>query len=164
MPVRGLEVIGVEGRLVPALYVVATPIGNLEDVSLRALRVLGEVGLIAAEDTRRTRKLLSRYGVKARLTSYNEHNKLMKQPYLLDELTRADVALVSDAGTPGFSDPGYELICAAIDAGVPVAPVPGPSVLVAAMAVSGLPPYPSHFLGFLPSRRAARAMGREWLP
>ena len=145
------------GRItVPSLYVVATPIGNLEDISLRALRTLREVGLIAAEDTRRTRKLLSAYDVKTPLTSYFEHNKQKKLPSILDKLKEADVAVVSDAGTPGLSDPGYELISAAITAGISVISIPGPAVVTTAMVVSGLPLYPSHFIGFLPSRGPAR--------
>jgi len=111
----------------PSLYVVATPIGNLEDITLRAIKVLSEVALIAAEDTRRTRRLLNTYDIKTPLTSYYEHNKLTKLEYILSRLEKEDVALVSDAGMPGISDPGYELIKAAIERGVPVVPVPGPS-------------------------------------
>src|SRR4030042_5070692 len=110
-----------------ALYVVATPIGNLEDISLRALRVLGQVKLIAAEDTRKTRHLLKTHGINTPLTSYHEHNKIAKLGYLLEQLQNGDVALVSEAGMPGLSDPGYELIVAAIQQGINVIPVPGPS-------------------------------------
>ena len=117
------------------LYVVATPIGNLEDITLRAIRVLREVRLIAAEDTRETRKLLSRYEIVTPTTSYFEHNKLAKLDRILAALAEGDVALVSDAGTPGISDPGYELVRAAIGAGWPVVPVPGPAAVVAALAV-----------------------------
>ena len=138
------------------LYVVGTPIGNLEDVSLRALRVLSEVDLIAAEDTRRTRKLLTRYEINTPLTSYHEHNKLTKLDELLSTLQREDVALVSEAGMPGLSDPGYELIEAAIARGIPVVPVPGPSALITALVVSGLPTDSFLFLGFLPRRRKER--------
>jgi len=140
----------------PTLYVVATPIGNLEDVTLRALRVLQEVSLIAAEDTRTTRKLLSHYGIKARLTSYHEHNKGAKIPYVLDALQHGDVALVSESGMPAVSDPGYDLVAAAAEAGVPVAAVPGPSAVVAALAVSSLPTRQFTFVGFLPRRRGER--------
>lgn len=138
------------------LYVVGTPIGNLEDISLRALRILGEVDLIAAEDTRRTRKLLTHYGIKTPLTSYHEHNKLTKLDELLCTLQQKDVALVSEAGMPGLSDPGYELIEAAIARGIPVVPVPGPSALITALVVSGLPTDSFLFLGFLPRRRKER--------
>ena len=140
----------------PALYLVATPIGNLEDITLRALRVLREVSLIAAEDTRTTRKLLTHYGIRARLTSYHEHNKAAKTPYILDALQRGYVALVSEAGMPGVSDPGYDLVAAAAEAGVPVVPIPGPSAVVAALAVSGLPTRRFTYVGFLPRRRGER--------
>jgi 16S rRNA (cytidine1402-2'-O)-methyltransferase len=140
----------------PTLYLVATPIGNLEDITLRALRVLREVSLIAAEDTRTTRKLLSHYGIKARLTSYHEHNKGAKIPYILDALRHGDVALVSEAGMPGVSDPGYDLVAAAAEAGVPVVAVPGPSAVVTALAVSGLPTRQFTYVGFLPRRRGER--------
>jgi len=140
----------------PTLYVVATPIGNLEDITLRALRVLREVSLIAAEDTRTTRKLLSHYGIKARLTSYHEHNKKAKIPHILDALRHADVALVSEAGMPGVSDPGYDLVAAAAEAGVTVVAVPGPSAVVTALAVSGLPTRQFTYVGFLPRRRGER--------
>jgi 16S rRNA (cytidine1402-2'-O)-methyltransferase len=140
----------------PTLYLVATPIGNLEDITLRALRVLREVSLIAAEDTRTTRKLLSHYGIKARLTSYHEHNKGAKIPYILAALRHGDVALVSEAGMPGVSDPGYDLVVAAAEAEVPVAAVPGPSAVVAALAISGLPTRQFTYIGFLPRRRGER--------
>ena len=138
------------------LYVVGTPIGNLEDISLRALRILRQVDLIAAEDTRTTRKLLARYGIETPFTSYHEHNKLIKLDYLLKTLREKDVALVSEAGMPGLSDPGYELIRAAIERGIPVVPVPGPSALVTALVVSGLPTDSFVYLGFLPRRREER--------
>ena len=109
----------------PALYIVATPIGNLEDITLRALRTLREVKLIAAEDTRRTKRLLTAYNIKTPMTSYHEHNKLTKLDYILDCLDEGDVALVSEAGMPGISDPGYELIVAASRRGIPVVPIPG---------------------------------------
>ena len=138
------------------LYIVGTPIGNLEDISLRALRILGEVDLIAAEDTRRTRKLLTHYEINTPLTSYHEHNKLTKLDELLSTLQQKDVALVSEAGMPGLSDPGYELIQAAIARGIPVVPVPGPSALVTALVISGLPTDSFLFLGFLPRRKKQR--------
>lgn len=123
----------------PTLFVVATPIGNLEDVTLRALRVLREVSLIAAEDTRTTRKLLAHHGIRNRLLSYNDHNKAVRIPRLLHVLREGDVALVSEGGTPVISDPGLDLVAAALDAGFAVSPVPGPSAVTAALAVSGLP-------------------------
>ena len=120
----------------PALYVVATPIGNLEDMSLRALRILREVKLIAAEDTRKTKRLLVTYDIKTPMTSYHEHNKQSKLDYILGRLEDGDVALVSEAGTPGMSDPGYELIAAAHERGIPVVPIPGPSAVVTALVIS----------------------------
>jgi len=138
------------------LYLVATPIGNLEDISLRALRILREVRLVAAEDTRRTRKLLVTYDIGTPLTSYHEHNKWSKIDYILDCLAAGDVALVSDAGMPGMSDPGYELVVAASERGVPVVPIPGPSVVITALVVSGLPTGRFIYLGFLPRRASSR--------
>jgi 16S rRNA (cytidine1402-2'-O)-methyltransferase len=132
------------------LYVVATPIGNLEDVSLRALRVLKEVSLVAAEDTRVARKLLERYGISARLTSFNDHNKSVRIPELLAALLTGDVALVTDAGTPAISDPGVELVAAAREAGHKVAPVPGASAVVTALSAAGLRTRSFRFAGFLP--------------
>jgi len=134
------------------LYVVATPIGNLEDVTLRALRVLREVSLIAAEDTRTTRKLLAAHGIHQRLVSYNDHNKAVRIPRLLHALREGDVALVSEGGTPVISDPGLDLVAAAVDAGFAVTPVPGPSAVTAALAVSGLASRQFTYLGFLPRR------------
>ncbi len=139
------------------LFVVATPIGNLEDVTLRALRVLGEVPLIAAEDTRTTRRLLARHGVPApRLLSYTERNRKQRTPDLLEALERGDVALVSDAGMPGISDPGFHLVEAAIAAGHDIVPIPGASALTAALAASGLPARRFHYLGFLPRQAGQR--------
>jgi len=138
------------------LYIVATPIGNLEDISLRALRTLREVKLIAAEDTRRTRKLLNAYDIKTPTTSYHEHNKLAKLDYILDCLKEGDVALVSDAGMPGISDPGYELIVAAGQRGIPLVPIPGPSVVITALVVSGLDTGQFRYLGYLPAKAVAR--------
>ena len=140
----------------PVLYVVATPIGNLEDVTLRALRVLKEVELIAAEDTRKTRRLLAAYGIKTRLISYHEHSGQAKLAYLLDWLEAKDLALVSEAGMPGISDPGYELIVSAAERGIPVVPIPGPSAVVTALAVSALPTQQFVYLGFLPRRKGER--------
>jgi 16S rRNA (cytidine1402-2'-O)-methyltransferase len=138
------------------LYVVATPIGNLEDISFRALRVLREVKLIAAEDTRKTKILLNKYDIKTPATSYHEHNKLAKLPYILRRLETEDVALVSEAGMPGISDPGYELVVAAIERGITVVPVPGASAITTALAISGLPTDRYLFLGFLPARATPR--------
>jgi len=132
------------------LYVIATPIGNLEDVTLRALRVLGEVAVVAAEDTRTTRRLLDRHGIRARLVALTEHNTARAVPRLLAALADADVALVSEAGTPAVSDPGYDLVTSAIAAGFPVSPVPGPSAVLAALVVSGLPMREFTYVGFLP--------------
>lgn len=138
------------------LYLVATPIGNLEDLSPRALRVLREARLVAAEDTRRTRALLTHFDIHTPLTSYFEHNKLAKLDAILAELALGDVALVSDAGMPGINDPGYELVRAALDAGHAVSPLPGPSAPIAALAASGLPTDRFLYLGYLPRRRAER--------
>ncbi len=138
------------------LYVIATPIGNLEDISLRALRLLQEVKLIAAEDTRTTRHLLSAHDIKTPLTSYHEHSKRAKLDYLLNYLERENLALVSEAGMPGLSDPGYDLIVAAIERGVSVVPIPGASVVVTALAVSGLPTDQFLYVGFLPRRKGQR--------
>jgi 16S rRNA (cytidine1402-2'-O)-methyltransferase len=140
----------------PSLYVVATPIGNLEDITLRAIRILKEVKLIVAEDTRKTRLLLSAYNINTPTTSYHEHNKLTKLNYILEYLINKDVALVSDAGMPGISDPGYELISAAYRNNIPVVPVPGPSVLLTALVVSGLPASSFLFLGFIPHKSGDR--------
>ncbi len=138
------------------LYVVATPIGNLEDISLRALRILREVKLIAAEDTRKTKRLLVTYDIKTPMTSYHEHNKRSKLDYILGRLEDGDVALVSEAGMPGMSDPGYELITAAHQRGIPVVPIPGPSAVVTALVISGLPTDRFVYIGFLPHKANAR--------
>jgi 16S rRNA (cytidine1402-2'-O)-methyltransferase len=139
------------------LYVVATPIGNLEDITLRALRVLKEVKLIAAEDTRTVRHLLDKYDIRTPVTSYYEHNKLMKLDKLVEFMVaEGPVALVSEAGMPGISDPGYELVKAAIDAGEKVVPIPGPSAVTTALAASGLPSQDFVFLGFLPRQPGDR--------
>ncbi len=140
----------------PTLYLVATPIGNLEDITLRALRILREVTLIAAEDTRTTRKLLSHYDIHTPLTSYNDRNKRTKTSHIVEQLERGDVALVSEAGTPAISDPGQDLVTAAYAMGAQVVPVPGPSVVTAALAASGLPTRSFTYLGFLPRQPGAR--------
>ena len=140
----------------PVLYVIATPIGNLEDISLRALRLLQEVKLIAAEDTRTTRHLLNAHNIKTPLTSYHEHSKRAKLDYLLNYLEKEDLALVSEAGMPGLSDPGYELIVAAIEHGISVVPIPGASAVITALVVSGLPTDQFIYLGFLPRRKGQR--------
>ncbi len=147
----------------PALFIVATPIGNLEDISLRAIRVLREVKLIAAEDTRKTKRLLAAYDIKTPQTSYHEHNKIAKLNYILDCLEDRDVALVSEAGTPAMSDPGYELIVAAYQRGIPVIPIPGPSAIITALTVSGLPTDRFTYIGFLPNKAGARRRALESL-
>lgn len=139
------------------LYIVATPIGNLEDITLRAIRVLKEADLVAAEDTRHTRHLLDRYEITTQLTSYHDHNKEEKAPVLVARMLEGkNVALVSDAGTPGISDPGYFLINLAIDQHIPVVPIPGATAAIAALSVSGMPTDRFIFEGFLPSKHLAR--------
>jgi 16S rRNA (cytidine1402-2'-O)-methyltransferase len=138
------------------LYLVGTPIGNLEDVTLRALRVLGEVSVIAAEDTRTTRKLLSHYDIHTPLTSFHDFSGPAKVRRLLAQLADADVALVSEAGMPGLSDPGFPLVQAALANGVPVTAVPGPSAVVCAVVLSGLPTHTFLYLGFLPRKAGPR--------
>ena len=146
------------------LYVVATPIGNLEDVTLRALRVLREVDLIACEDTRRTRGLLSHFGIHAPVTSYFEHNKLRSGEKLIRTLTDGkSVALVTDAGTPGISDPGFLLVRAARDAGIGVVPIPGPSAVITALSAAGVPADRFVFEGFLPVKPGRRVHRLEAL-
>jgi 16S rRNA (cytidine1402-2'-O)-methyltransferase len=145
-----------------ALYLVATPIGNLEDVTRRALRVLAEADVVACEDTRHTRRLLEHFGIRARTVSYHEHNERERA----EELARmieggATVALVSDAGTPGINDPGYRVVRACVERGLRVVPVPGPSALVAALTASGLPTDEFYFGGFLPARTHARRQRLE---
>jgi len=143
--------------LPPGLYLVATPIGNLEDITLRALRVLKEADLIACEDTRQTQKLLNHYGIATRTTSYHEHNEMTRAPELVLELEQgARIALVSDAGMPGISDPGFRLITLAIRHHVPVVPIPGASAFLAALVASGLPTDAFRFSGFLPAKSGQR--------
>jgi 16S rRNA (cytidine1402-2'-O)-methyltransferase len=146
------------------LYLVATPIGNLEDITYRAVRLLGEADVIACEDTRQTRKLLDHYGIQKPTVSYHEHNEAERTQDLIARLnTGATVALVSDAGMPLVSDPGYRLVRAAVDAGIPVQPVPGPSASLAALAASGLPTDAFYFGGFLPAKAGQRARALEAL-
>ncbi|TVR24903.1 MAG: 16S rRNA (cytidine(1402)-2'-O)-methyltransferase [Anaerolineaceae bacterium] len=141
----------------PTLFIVPTPIGNLEDITLRALRVLKDSALIAAEDTRTSRVLLNHYDINTPMTSYHEHNKLDKLDAMLSALAGGDVALISDAGTPGISDPGYELIRAAIDAGYRVEPLPGANAIIPALVASGLPADRFMYVGFIPKKAKARA-------
>src|SRR6266446_3255511 len=141
----------------PALYLVGTPIGNLEDITLRAVRVLKEVDVIACEDTRQTQKLLNHYAIATRTTSYHEHNEMTRSAELVKEMQEgASVALVTDAGMPGISDPGYRLIALAIRHRVPVVPIPGASAFLAALVASGLPTDSFRFSGFLPAKRGER--------
>jgi len=140
-----------------ALYVVGTPIGNLEDISLRALRVLKEVDVIACEDTRQTQKLLTHFAIPTHTISYHEHNEVERSTELVQRIQAgARVALVTDAGMPGISDPGYRLIARAIENGITVVPVPGPSAFLTALVASGLPTDSCHFSGFLPAKRGDR--------
>ena len=151
-----------DAKSAPALYLVATPIGNLEDITLRALRVLKEVDVIACEDTRQTQKLLNHYAIATRTTSYHEHNEMTKSAELVKEMQEgASVALVTDAGMPGISDPGYRLIALAIRHHVPVVPVPGASAFLAALVASGLPTDSFRFSGFLPAKRGERRAALE---
>src|SRR5258708_5135016 len=139
------------------LYIVATPIGNLEDITQRALRILGEVDIVACEDTRRTRVLLNHFGIKTRTISYHEHNERERTEQICKLLVSGkDVALVSDAGTPLINDPGFRLTNAAIELNLPVVPVPGPTAFVSALVASGLPSDQFFFSGFLPARANAR--------
>jgi len=148
--------------LAPGLYLVATPIGNLEDITLRALRVLKEVDCIACEDTRQTQKLLNHYAIQTRTTSYHEHNEATKAVELVNQMRQgASVALVTDAGMPGISDPGYRLIKLAIQQCVPVVPIPGASAFLSALVASGLPTDSFRFSGFLPAKRGERRAALE---
>jgi 16S rRNA (cytidine1402-2'-O)-methyltransferase len=147
----------VASELEPALYLVATPIGNLEDITLRALRILKEVDVIACEDTRQTQKLLNHFAIQARTTSYHEHNEMTRSAELVKKMEEgARVALVSDAGMPGISDPGYRLVALAIRHQIPVVPLPGASAFLAALVASGLPTDSFQFSGFLPAKRGER--------
>ena len=146
------------------LYIVATPIGNLEDITLRALRILAEVDKIAAEDTRRTRKLLTHHGISRPLLSYHEHNKRKQAPHLLALLQEGQhIALVTDAGTPGISDPGYYLLQLLIERDISVVPIPGPTAVIAALSIAGLPTDRFVFEGFLPPKGGKRRQRLEAL-
>jgi 16S rRNA (cytidine1402-2'-O)-methyltransferase len=143
--------------LAPGLYLVATPIGNLEDITMRAIRVLKQVDLIACEDTRQTHKLLNHFGIEKPTVSYHEHNEASRAAELIEKLTAgARIAIVSDAGTPGINDPGFRLVSLAIDRGIPVVPIPGPAAFVSALVASGLPVESFAFRGFLPPKSSAR--------
>jgi 16S rRNA (cytidine1402-2'-O)-methyltransferase len=156
----GRPVLG--GKLSGTLYIVGTPIGNLEDITFRALRTLKMVDLIACEDTRRTQKLLNYYGIRTTTISYHEHNEMTRAPELIIELEQgSDIALVSDSGMPVVSDPGYRLVKLAVRHSISVVPIPGPSAFVAALAASGLPVDKFRFLGFLPSKASKRRQALE---
>jgi 16S rRNA (cytidine1402-2'-O)-methyltransferase len=151
-----------EASFAPALYLVATPIGNLEDITLRAVRVLKQVDLIACEDTRQTQKLLNHYGIETRTISYHEHNEASRAAELVEKLAHgARIAVVSDAGAPGISDPGFRLVSLAIERGLPVVPVPGPAAFVTALIASGLAVEPFSFRGFLAAKAGARVRELE---
>ena len=144
-------------NLAPGLYLVATPIGNLEDITLRAIRVLKQADLIACEDTRQTQKLLNHYGIDTPTTSYHEHNEAARAAELVEKLEQGSrVAVVSDAGMPGISDPGFRLVSLAIERGLPVIPIPGATAFVTALVASGLPSEMFSFRGFLPPKSAGR--------
>lgn len=139
------------------LYIVGTPIGNLEDITLRALRILKEVHIIAAEDTRQLQKILNKYEIKNRYMSYHQHNEVPQGKKIIKELLSGkDIALVSDAGTPGISDPGYRLVNLAISEGIEIISIPGPSALIASLSISGLPTDSFFFAGFLPAKKGER--------
>lgn len=148
----------------PSLFIISTPIGNLADMTIRALETLKKVSVIAAEDTRQTQKLLRHYGITTPMTSYHDHNKEEKSRLLLQRLKEGDsAALVTDAGTPSIADPGYYLINHCIAAGIPVIPIPGPAAFLAALSVAGLPTDAFIFEGFLPKKKAARLRHLESL-
>src|SRR6266567_4032042 len=148
---------GESRELEPGLYLVGTPIGNLADMTLRAIRVLKQADLIACEDTRQTQKLLHHYGIETRLVSYHEHNEASRAAQLVRDLEKGlRIAVVSDAGMPGISDPGFRLVSLAIELGAPVVPIPGPTAFVSALVASGLPVEPLTFRGFLPPKIGAR--------
>lgn len=140
------------------IYIVSTPIGNMDDITLRALKILAEVQVVAAEDTREAGKLLARHGIKTRLTSFHEHNERERTPRIIDKVLAGEsVALVSDAGTPAISDPGYRLVLAAVESGIRVVPIPGPSAAIAGLSVSGLPTDTFVFVGF-PSKKKEKRL------
>jgi 16S rRNA (cytidine1402-2'-O)-methyltransferase len=150
--------------LAPGLYLVATPIGNLEDITLRAIRVLKQADLIACEDTRQTQKLLNHYGIETPTVSYHEHNEAARAAELITKLAQGTrIAVVSDAGMPGISDPGFRLVSLAIERGVPVLPIPGPAAFASALVASGLPTESFSFRGFLPPKTTARRREFEQL-
>src|SRR4051812_34423094 len=150
--------------LTPGLYLVATPIGNLEDITLRAIRVLKQANLIACEDTRQTQKLLNHYGIDTPTISYHEHNEAPRAAELVEKLAQGSrIAVVSDAGTPGISDPGFRLVSLAIERGLPVIPIPGAAAFVSAVVASGLPTEAFSFRGFLSPKSAARRRELEQL-
>jgi 16S rRNA (cytidine1402-2'-O)-methyltransferase len=156
-PSEPAAVVDSNRTLSPGLYLVATPIGNLEDITLRAVRVLKQADLIACEDTRQTQKLLNHYGITTRTTSYHEHNEMTRSAELVLELEEgARIALVTDAGMPGISDPGFRLISLAIRHHIPVVPIPGASAFLSALVASGLPTDSFRFNGFLPAKRGQR--------
>jgi 16S rRNA (cytidine1402-2'-O)-methyltransferase len=151
-----------ERDLAPGLYLVATPIGNLEDITLRAIRVLQQADVIACEDTRQTQKLLNHFGIEKPTISYHEHNEASRAAELVEKLAAgARIAMVSDAGTPGISDPGFRLVALAIERGLLIVPVPGPAALLAALVASGFPLQPFSFRGFLPPKSGARRKALE---
>jgi 16S rRNA (cytidine1402-2'-O)-methyltransferase len=151
-----------DGDLPPGLYLVATPIGNLEDITMRAIRVLRQADLIACEDTRHTQKLLNHYDIETPTLSYYEHNEAARSTELVEKLAQGErVALVSDAGTPGISDPGFRLVSRAIERGFRVVPIPGPVAFVSALIASGLPARSFSFRGFLPPKAHARRLNLE---
>jgi 16S rRNA (cytidine1402-2'-O)-methyltransferase len=151
-----------EAPLAPGLYIVATPIGNLEDITLRALRMLKQVDVIACEDTRQTQKLLNHYGIAGRTTSYHEHNEITRSAELVLEMEQgASVALVTDAGTPGISDPGFRLVALAVRHHIPVVPIPGPVAFATALVASGLASDSFEFHGFLPAKSGQRRQSFE---
>ena len=157
MPSESAALIDSGRTLASGLYLVATPIGNLEDITLRALRVLKQADVIACEDTRQTQKLLNHYGITTRTTSYHEHNEMTRSAELVLELEQgARIALVTDAGMPGISDPGFRLITLAIRHHIPVVPIPGASAFLSALVASGLPTDSFRFSGFLPAKRGQR--------
>ncbi len=152
----------VNESLEPGLYLVATPIGNLEDITLRAIRVLKQADVIACEDTRQTQKLLNHYGIATRTISYHEHNEASRAAELIRELEKGlRIAVVSDAGMPGISDPGFRLVSLAIERGVPILPIPGPAAFLTALVASGLPTESFSFRGFLPAKSGARRKALE---
>lgn len=139
------------------MYIVATPIGNLEDMTFRAIRILKEVDLIAAEDTRHSRKLLTHFGITTRLTAYHDHNETLKTPQLIERLKNGQsIALITDAGTPCIADPGYRIVRAAAEEGITIVPIPGASATMAALSASGLPTDEFTFAGFLPAKSGKR--------